>query len=80
MIIAQIVEVLVAEEDYKYDLSDWDTFRSEVLEEIFKDARGHEESFVWIERWLIPTDGDNFQTMDWDIHSLLNRSVKVIHK
>ena len=80
MIIAQIVEVLVAEEDYKYDLSDWDTFRSEVLEEIFKDARGNEESGLGREGWLIRTDGDNFQTMDWDIHSLLNRSVKVIHK
>jgi len=80
MIIAQIVEILVAEEDYKHDLSEWDTFTDEVKQEILRDVNSHKESFVWRERWLIPTDGDNFQTMDWDIHSLLNRSTKVMFK
>ncbi len=70
------VEILVAEEDYKYGLSEWENFSAEKKLEILKDVNDTEVSFVWRELWLADEDLNDYA--DWDIHSLMNRSVCVI--
>lgn len=67
---AKIVNVLVAEEDYKYSL--FDDLTPEQLDEVKRDANSHEESFVWRELWL--HDEGEPQVMNWEVHGILNRS------
>ena len=82
MIEAIIVQVLVAEEDYKYDLSEFEKFTNDVKAEIMRDVKAHEtqmDNFVWQEQWLAPAHGDDYQCQDWELHSLVNRSVHVLY-
>jgi len=71
------IEILVCEEDYKYDVSDFDKFTAEKKLEILRDVNSSDESFVWRELWL-GTDEPQCQYMSWEIHELLGRTFYIV--
>lgn len=82
MVEAQIIEVLVCEEDYKHKnlLEDWDiseAARNVILRDIDSD---NGDDKVWREHWLVPLDGENYEVADWSIHELMGREVRVVGK
>ena len=69
------VELIVCEEDYKYDVSDdkeWEAHSKEIL----SDVNNIKESFVWREYWLV--DEDNGEYADWTIHELMGRTYRIL--
>ena len=70
---ARIVEVLVAEEDYKFSLSKND-LTPEQLKEALLDANDSEVTFVWIEKWIV--SDSHPECRDPSVHELLD-DVKV---
>ena len=68
---ARIVEVLVAEEDYKFSVSENDLTPKQ-LEQAIADANDLKESFVWIEKWIV---SDTHPTCQGPaIHELMGRT------
>ena len=68
---ARIVEVLVAEEDYKFSVSKND-LTPEELKIALTDANNPKESFVWIEKWLV---SDSYRDCQGPgLHELVGRT------
>ncbi len=68
---ARIVEVLVAEEDYKFSVSKSD-ITPEQLKEALADVDNPKVTFVWIEKWLV--SDSHPECRDSSVHELLGRT------
>ena len=68
---ARIVEVLVAEEDYKFSVSKSDITPKQ-LEAALADVDNPEITFVWIEKWLV--SDSHPECRDPSVHELLGRT------
>jgi len=68
---ARIVEVLVAEEDYKFSVSK-SGITPKQLEVALADVDNPEITFVWIEKWLV--SASHPECRDPSVHELLGRT------
>jgi len=68
---ARIVEVLVAEEDYKFSVSKKD-LTPEELKTALADGNNPKESYVWIEKWIVSDSHPDCR--DPSVHELLGRT------
>lgn len=74
MVEARIIEVMVAEEDYKHDL--WGIMKCADLKEALEDSMDRDVEFIWREDWLVSDEVPRAQ--DWEVHSMVNRTTRVI--
>ena len=76
------VTVLVAEEDYKHDLSMWDTLTKDQQNECMRDAYTPDKddeyaSLIFIQKWLI-RQGEPVHCLQASLNELMKRTWRVI--
>jgi len=76
------VTVLVAEEDYKHDLSMWDTLTKDQQNECMRDAYTPAKddeyaSLIFIQKWLI-RQGEPVHCLQASLNELMKRTWRVI--
>ena len=72
-IVAQ--KVLVAEEDYKIDLSDWDKLSNEERVHTELDANNRDVDLIFVQTWYVKKDESAVQA---ELNELLGRSYVVV--
>lgn len=75
--------VLVAEEDYKHDLDNWDNLTKYQQNECFRDAYTPSKddeyaSLIHIQKWLIPQGADEHHCLQASLNEMVKRTWKVV--
>lgn len=76
------ITVLVAEEDYKYNLSNWDNLTKDQQNECFRDAYTPAKddeyaNLIQIQKWLIPQGTDERLCLQASLNGLMARTWRV---
>jgi len=77
------ITVLVAEEDYKHNLNDWDTLTKDQQNECFRDAYTPSKddeyaTLIQIQKWLIPQGTDEAHCLQASLNGLMARTWRVV--
>lgn len=77
------VTVLVAEEDYKHDLSMWDTLTKDQQNECFRDAYTPSKddeyaALIQIQKWLIRQGTNEAHCLQASLNELMKRTWKLV--
>ena len=75
------VLVAVAEEDYRFDLSDElsGTQMAQMMKDIYDPTKDdHVAGFVWMEKWLKSESDEGKNCVGPEVHEILNRSWRII--
>ena len=75
--------VLVAEEDYKHNLSMWDNLTKDQQNECFRDAYTPSKddeyaALIYIQRWLIRTDEHIQHCLQASLNEMVKRTWRVV--
>jgi len=77
------ITVLVAEEDYKYNLSNWHLMtndqQNECLRDAYTPAKDDEyATLIQIQQWLIPQEADERHCLQASLNELMGRTWRVV--